>query len=104
MKKLIIIFGLFLIPYLGTSQNINRIMPVDISSGSDTIFYIRYDYVNGDSTKKAYDTLNQIELDDWLNGWEAWGQRRHNQWTDFQLRDSIFVDSIQALYLIYGTP
>ena len=104
MKKLLIILGLFLIPFLGTSQELDESYPIDISSGADTIFYIRHVFDNKDTIKKQRHTLTQEQLDDWLNGWETWGQNRHNQWTRFQVRDSLFVDSIQALYLIYGTP
>ena len=101
MKKLLIILFI-LVSYLGTSQKITIQAPIDATSGTDTIMYIKYYYEDGGILSEVNDTMTISELTIWLDGWEAWGQLRHNLWTEYQLRDSLFTDSIQALQLIYA--
>ena len=101
MKKLLIILFM-LVAYLGNSQAITTMYPVDATANTDTAFYINYIYENGDSIIALRDTMTIDEVTIWLDGWEAWGQQRHNKWAEYQLRDSLFTDSIQALQLIYA--
>ena len=100
MKKLIIAIFL-IIPFWGTAQNIETIYPVESIDATDTIAWLRYLYLDGAIRADAPDTMTLIEFQAWLEAWEIWGQEQHNKWTTYQLRDSLFTDSIQALILKY---
>ena len=101
MKKLLLILGLFMACQIGTSQQITIQAPVDVTSGTDTIMYMKYYYDDGAIRQEINDTMPITELSAWLTGWEIWGQEQHNKWATYQLRDSLFTDSIQALILKY---